>query len=487
MSLKYVFFFLFIFQSVSAQSDKSIVSFVASATQSSALRHATWALYAEDIESGKVLVNTNAEKSLAPASGLKLFTSAAALELLGSDFKFETQLFYRGRLAANGQLDGDIIIRGSGDPTLGSALVPGSMTMEDLLQNWVKTIRNAGIRSISGSVIADATLFEDSPIPGNWLWVDMGNYYGTGVSALSINDNLYTLVFQPGIKPGSPAKVLRTEPKLPKLQFDNQMLTGKPGSGDNGYIFRAPNANIATLRGTIPAGVDEFSIKGSLPDPAFLYANTLRDHLNQNGITVYRPAQKINKSIHYNDVTLLVSTYSPRLSEIVEVLNKRSVNHIAEQLLFALSVDSIRSGKRAVGLKRIKKFLTGLSIDTGALNLEDGSGLSPNNLISAKMMAQLLGKMEKRRSFEAFYNSMSLAGDPDDVGFFKSFGRNSVIEKKCRIKSGLIQGVRSHSGYLTTKSGRLIAFSFIANNLTKSYRKIDKIHETLLVHLAENY
>ena len=486
MYKKFIFLFLFIFQTAIAQTNKSIDSFLASARQSSALRHAQWALYAEDIESGKVLLNINAEKSMAPASGLKLFTSAAALELLEPDFQFETQIFYRGRLGTAGRLTGDIIIRGGGDPTLGSDLVPGSLALEELMESWVKAIRNAGIKSVSGSVIADATLFEDSPVPGSWPWVDLGNYYGAGISALSIHDNQYSLFFKPGSRPGSPARVLRTEPKVPNLKFDNQMRTGKPGSGDNGYIFRAPNANIATLRGTIPAAVKEFSIKGSLPDPALFCALTLRDYLIQSGIAVHRPAQELNDPIYHKDGILLVTSHSPHLSGIVEVLNKRSVNHIAEQLLFALSVDSIGIGKRDIGLRRVKHFLTRLGIDTGPLNLEDGSGLSPNNLISAKMMVQLLRMMKGQKGFDSFYHSMSLAGDPDDDGFFKSFGQNTIIEKKCRIKSGLIKGVRSHSGYLTTKSGRLTAFSFIANNLTKSYRKIDKIHETLLVHLAEN-
>ena len=103
------------------------------------------------------------------------------------------------------------------------------------------------------------------------------------------------------------------------------------------------------------------------------------------------------------------------------------------------------------------------------------------------LVAVLLRAMHSKKSFKVFYKSMSLAGDAHDMGFFKKFGRNTVIEKKCRIKSGLIQGVRSHSGYLTTKSGKLIAFSFIANNFTGRYPKIDRIHEALLIRLAETH
>lgn len=482
------FFILFLFVQIGfSGNNSSLQKTVDSFNNSDALRHAQWGLYAEFVDSGEALLQLNANKSLAPASGLKLFTSAVALETLGPDFQFETSLYQSGMISKGGRLLGNLIIQGSGDPTLGSGEIADTLPLEALMQNWVEIIENAGITQIDGSILSDGTLFEDKAVPGNWLWIDLGNYYGTGVDALSINDNLYHIFFSPGRKPGLAAAVRRTEPTVPGLIFKNQMLTGAVGSGDNGYIYRGPNSNIATLRGTIPAGVKEFSIKGSLPDPALFTAGYLREKLLDAGINVLGTYSKVEDKPAYENLTLLDRMQSPKLSKIIERLNKRSVNHYAEQLLFTLSVDSIGVGKREIGLACVKKFLEKNQINTDPLSLQDGSGLSPNNMISAKMMVELLSRMKRKPNFEVFYESLSLAGDTGDIGFFKKFGQNTVIEKKCRIKSGLIEGVRSHSGYLITQSGRMIAFSFIANHLKTSFRKIDNIHKELLIQLAKEY
>lgn len=487
MFKRFFIIFLLNLTMVFAQNRQNLNELFATHQTSKTLAYAQWALYAEYVDSDKIILDKNSNMSLAPASGLKLFTTAAALELLGENFRFETKLYYSGAIDKNGVLNGNLYIRGGGDPTLGSDKVNGSLNLEELMQSWVNVVSNAGIREINGAIIADDQLFDSVPVPGNWLWIDLGNYYGAGVSALTIHDNLYHLYFKPGYKKGMPAQVLRTEPEIEGLSFDNRMRTGTVHSGDNGYIFRAPNSYVATLRGTIPTGVKEFSIKGSLPQPALFVARYFKNYLSINGISVSKPAVLMKSEGEYNKWRPIHTTYSPKLSDIIYVLNKRSVNLYAEQLLRYLAVKKSGVGNLDKGLKAIQTFLTENKIDLSGLHLEDGSGLSPNNLITAKMMTQLLKVMKTKKSFKVFYNSLALAGDKDDLGYFKKFGRNTIIEKKCRIKSGLIQGVRSHSGYLTAKSGKLIAFSFIANNFTEHYSKIDKIHEALLIRLAETH
>jgi len=470
-----------------SQTSQKLHQFIEKNLESPVLKQAQWALYAEYVDSDKIILDINSNMSLTPASGLKLFTTAAALEILGLDFRFETKLYYNGMIDKNGILNGNLYIRGGGDPTLGSNKVNGSLYLEKLMKSWVNAVKKAGITKINGAVVADDKLFESVSIPGNWLWIDLGNYYGAGISALTINDNLYHLFFRPGVKSGMPARVLRTEPEIPELTFNNQMLTGAAHSGDNGYIYRAPGCYQAVLRGTVPAGRKEFAIKGSLPQPALFTARYLKKSLISESISVLKPANKLSEKGSYEEWTQFHSTHSPILADIIYVLNKRSVNLYAEQLLRYLSVYKSGDGTLKDGRKTILKFLSENGIDLSGLHLEDGSGLSPNNLITTEMMVQLLKMMHTKKSFNVFYNSLALAGDANDLGYFKNFGKNTIIEKKCRIKSGLIQGVRSHSGYLTAKSGRLIAFSFIANNFTVPHSKIDKIHETLLIHLAETH
>ncbi|RPI67905.1 MAG: hypothetical protein EHM47_15180, partial [Ignavibacteriales bacterium] len=201
--------------SIYAQAINEIVSSIKSSEE---FKNASWGIYAEFTDNGEVIINFDGYKSLAPASGLKIFTSSAALNYLGEDFRFTTDLYVKGNVSNEGTLDGDLIIRGGGDPTLGSVIVKGSLPLDTLMQVWSEAVKAAGIKKIDGSVISDDFLFDRVPLPDYYPWIDMGNYYGAGTSALTIHDNLYFLYFKPG-NPGEPAEILRTYPVIPKLSF----------------------------------------------------------------------------------------------------------------------------------------------------------------------------------------------------------------------------------------------------------------------------
>jgi D-alanyl-D-alanine carboxypeptidase/D-alanyl-D-alanine-endopeptidase (penicillin-binding protein 4) len=337
---------------------------------------------------------------------------------------------------------------------------------------------------MTGKVISDALLFEPETVPDNWVWVDLGNYYGAGVSALSIHDNLYRLYFKPGKHPGDPAEILHTRPAVPGLVFLNRMRTGKKGSGDNGYIFRAPNCFQAETRGTIPAGVDSFSIKGSLPKPALFTARYLEKQLRLAGLSIRKPAEQTKAAPAYKTFTLFHTTFSPTLSDIIYMLNKRSVNLYAEMLLRALPVAQGEKGSLNAGLKHLRDFLETHHIADNGYQQEDGSGLSRNNHLTPRMMVRLLDHMRLSPNFNYFYNSLAVAGNPKDPGYFRQFGAGTVLADNCRIKSGLIQDVRSFSGYVKDPQGKWILFSFLVNNFEGQYKKVDAVFKEILLQLA---
>ena len=452
---------------------------------SAEFENAVWGIYAQYADNGEEIINSDGNKSLAPASGLKLFTSSAGLYYLGEDFRFSTGLFIRGNLN-NGVLDGDIIIKGGGDPALGSSIVKGSLPLDSLMQEWVLSVKAAGIEKINGSVIADDFLFDRIPLPDYYPWIDMGNYYGAGTSALTVNNNLYYLYFKPG-KPGEPAEVLRTDPVIEGLTFTNFMKTGPAGSGDNGYIYASPGQFKAVLRGTVPAGVNEFSIKGSIPDPPLFAVQYFTKSLMDNGIDVSGASYLSEYPVDISGLQKIHTTYSPPLKDIVFIINKLSNNLYTEQLLKMIGVYEFKEGSVDKGIDGVEKFLKTLNVNTKGLRLFDGSGLSRTNMITANMMCALLTSVTKQNFFEAFYNSLGVAGDPEDISAFKNFGSNTVIAYNARIKSGTINGVRSHSGYIKAKSGRLVSFSFIANNFTVSSNRINQEHIKLLRAIAEEY
>jgi D-alanyl-D-alanine carboxypeptidase/D-alanyl-D-alanine-endopeptidase (penicillin-binding protein 4) len=449
------------------------------------LKHAQWSVYAEYVENGKVIIDLNGGKSLTPASGLKLLTTAAALDILGEKYKFKTRLYYDGKITSEGILEGNLYILGGGDPTLGSNTVKGSLPLDSLMMKWTSTVIKLGVKKINGAIYADDFLFDNNPLPDNWFWVDIGNYYGAGTSALCINENLYYLYFKPGSRSGSSTKVIRTEPEIPGLKFINYIKTGRRRSGDNGYIYCAPGQFTATLRGTIPSGVKEFSIKGSIPDPALFSAQYFHNFLLKSGIAVSQPPARLKQRINYNENKKILTTYSLPLKDIVYMLNKRSINLYAEQLLKTIALKENGASSFKQGVKVLKNFLKNNEIPVEGLHLYDGSGLSPTNTITTKTMVKLLSYMSGHQAFNSFYNSLGIAGDPDDIGFFSGFGAGSAIANNARIKSGLITNVRSHSGYLKTRSGRLIAFSLIANNFDGKLSGINKIHKSVLIMLAK--
>jgi D-alanyl-D-alanine carboxypeptidase/D-alanyl-D-alanine-endopeptidase (penicillin-binding protein 4) len=472
------------FININAQRSTNLNNLINEFKNSTTLRNGQWSIYAEYADSSQPIISLNSDEALAPASCMKLVTTSAALNYLGENFQYETSLYYDGKISSSGTLNGNIYIAGSGDPTLGSSSVTGSLSLDDLMKTWINAIAEKGIKTIHGSVIADDLLFDDIPIPDNWYWVDIGNYYGASTSALSINNNLYYLYFKPSKKIGSKAEVLRTEPKIPGLHFINYMKTGTQGSGDNGYIYCTPGQFTATLRGTIPAGVKEFSIKGSIPDPPLFAAQYLTKKLEENKIYVSKPAAKLKSQISYNKNKKIISTYSPKLKDIIYYINKRSDNLYTEQLLKTIAYYQTGTGSFDKGFEVLKNFLNENRIPTDGVNFFDGSGLSRSDAITTQTITKLLTFNTKQKYFDSFYNSLGVAGDTNDEGYFKKFGNNTPVEYNARLKDGYIGGVRSHSGYIRTKSGRLIAFSFIANNFNGSSKDVNNIHLKLMIELA---
>lgn len=449
------------------------------------LDHSQWSVYAEYAENEKIILDHNSEFSLAPASCQKVIPTAMALYYLGEDFKYKTKIYYDGEISNNGVLNGNVYIVGSGDPTLGSDKVDGSLSLENLMNEWVKAIKKVGIKKIFGSIISDNLLFEEQAIPDDWVWTDIGNYYGTGTSSLCINDNLYYLYFKPNESVGKKAEVIRIEPKIENLKFTNYMKTGKEGSGDNGYIFCAPKQYNAILRGTIPQGESEFSIKGSMPDPALFTAQYFTKFLENNGIKVAKSGKKLKSSIKYDERKIIHITYSPPMGKIIEITNKLSVNLYTEQLLKTVGYFKKGKGSWDAGIEIINDFFREHEVDISGLSLKDGSGLSRTNQVTTKILSKLLSIMSRQKNFDIYYNSFSTAGDKNDLGYLKKFGLESKVQNNAKIKTGLINGVRSHSGYVHSKSGKLITFSLIVNNYNCSVSDINKLHEKVVEMLAD--
>lgn len=369
-------------------------------TQDPSWKHATVSAYAVNMETGEVVLYQGGDIALTPASCVKAITTAAALQILGPDTRFETTLEYDGVLEASGVLQGNLYIHGGGDPCLGSDRLASCLTWDRQIEVWREAVQNAGIKKIIGKVIGDETRWEKARAAPTWYWEDLGNYYGAGASALSFHENSYTLYFKPGKMEGAATQILRTEPLLPRLEMHNEVVTGPIGSGDRASIYGSEFSEVQHVRGTVPAGVAEFSIRGAIPDPATFCSDALTEALEKNGISVKKQEISSSQRIVFH------KTLSPPVKEIVQVTNQVSHNLFAEHLLKKIGEVVKGKGSEKMGTEAVKDFLHAQQVDLTGLNIADGCGLSRSNLVSSKQFVTFLLAMKKSPVFPDFFTSL---------------------------------------------------------------------------------
>jgi D-alanyl-D-alanine carboxypeptidase/D-alanyl-D-alanine-endopeptidase (penicillin-binding protein 4) len=224
-------------------------------------KHASISFLAIDSESNQVIAELNPDLSIASASTVKLFSTAAALELIGPNYQPETRIYIDGSIE-NGVLKGNVWIRGGGDPSLGSRYFNSIGKQSDFLEKWVESIKSLGIQSITGSVIADGSGFSYDGVPDGWSWNDIGNYYGAGPSGICLFDNMVSYYFKTGSTAGSATTLQSTFPEIEKLVFHNRIKSEKV-NGDNSYLYGGPYSLDRFGKGSLPLNQTSFEVKGS--------------------------------------------------------------------------------------------------------------------------------------------------------------------------------------------------------------------------------
>jgi len=472
MHLKFLFiYFLLLSQLITAQ-EKAIKLLLAD----SSMIHAAASVYIVNSETGEPIFELDPEMSLTPASVMKLVTSSAALELLGPEYTFKTRIGYTGSLNQHsGLLKGNIIIEGGGDPVLGSENFISHYG--NFLENWINEIRKLGIKKVEGRVITDDSRYDYQPVPPKWLWEDAGNYYGAGAYGLSIFDNSFEIHFRTFAE-GSIPVIKGFNPEFCRYELINRLKAS--GNSDKGYIFSAPYSDNGWIEGSIPANREDFVLNASVSDPPLLLAEIITKMLDSTGISVSgdpSTARIISNSSGMKPV-IISEISSPPLKVIIEVLNHESVNLYAEHLLKELGKIYRNDGTTVAGVDVLYEFLEDSRINSAGIFLEDGSGLSPMNSISAKGVAEILSYMRNSsKFFNDFYASLPEAGKE---GTLKNCFSDPVFNGNLRAKSGSMTRVRSYAGYCRTLSGNDLTFCIIINNYSRtSQRIVTRIEEIL--------
>ncbi|MEM7039968.1 MAG: D-alanyl-D-alanine carboxypeptidase/D-alanyl-D-alanine-endopeptidase, partial [Bacteroidota bacterium] len=280
------------------------------------------------------------------------------------------------------------------------------------------------------------------------------------------------------------------EPEMPDVDFVNEMGTGRRGSGDQGYIYGAPYTYLRYLRGTIPQGKSEFSIKGSIPDPALFTAQSLKRALEAESISV-NGAHETLRRLKLADKapsaarTVVYTHKSPKLKDIIYWLNKKSVNLYAEHLVKMIGHVQKKEGSNRAGTDAIAAYWRGQGVNVEGLHMKDGSGLSRYNGVTPRQLCKMLRVNAGKDYFETFYASLPIAGDASDPGTLKRMCRNTSAANNVRAKSGYISRVRAYTGYVDTKSGKRLCFAMMSNNFTCKASEMRKIFEGLMVAMAD--
>lgn len=414
-----------------------------------------------DVATGERVAAVNPDLAAIPASTQKLLTTAVAMDVLGPDHLFTTQLVMTGELE-NGILQGDLYLIGGGDPSLGSPYLKDVPGLDALLERWTAAVQRAGITRINGRVIGDASYYGTDGTAGGWPWSDIGNYYGSGAVGLNLHENFYFLDLLQRSREGSTPPVQKTRPEVPGLHLTNELRSGPRGSGDQAYIYGAPYNYENYVRGTIPVGTRRFTIKGALPDPPLFAAQALCRHLEDRGIPVALAAESDRTlgSGRFQPGRVLDTYDSPDLATLVDRTNLRSNNLYAEALL--REVNKARGGE-AFELSSgevLKDWLADRGLPVAAVRLEDGSGLATRNFFPASFMTAFL---RQQADAGRWRKSIPLAGR---TGSMRGFLKGTAAEGRLSAKSGSLGAVRAYAGYATRRDGRELAFAIMVNNFT---------------------
>ncbi|KEY19336.1 D-alanyl-D-alanine carboxypeptidase/D-alanyl-D-alanine endopeptidase [Kaistella antarctica] len=426
---------LYFTQNVAQNLDAATKKLLASAPAYSA----NVSIYVAD-ENGNFIYENNGNKGLSSASTQKIFTAAAALETLGNDFQYVTTASYSGKVSG-GNLEGNLFITSTGDPTLGSWRYDGYKP-ENFKQKLIQSIKEKGISKIVGDLIIDDSYFDFQTIPGGWAWNDLGNYYGAGVWGVNWRENQFDMQMA-----GGEIKNLNID--LPNVTWVNEIKTG--GSSDQSLIFTAPHSDVAYINGILPAKA--MTVSGATPNPPFTLGHEIKNWFQEAGIefmgkVTSTSQQKITgeKISSAPKSNLLLEYQSPTLDKIIFWFMRKSVNFYGETLIKTLGKEKKNEGSFNAGISYLKDFWKAKGINSAMINFADGSGLSPQNYVSARAEVQSLLYSKKQPWFNEFFDGFPTQGNG------------------MKMKSGTMKNTKTFAGYHTSKDGKKYVFAIIINN-----------------------
>jgi serine-type D-Ala-D-Ala carboxypeptidase/endopeptidase (penicillin-binding protein 4) len=466
----------------------------------------------------ETLYSQNAGKLFTPASNTKLFTTAAALALIGPDYKFRTTIETTGTLDRYGRLNGDLVLVGHGDPNLSGRELPYDLRTQrnddpiQALETLADALVQKGVKFIDGDIVADDSYFAFERYGEGWSQDDLVWADGAPVSALTVNDNVVFVNILPADRPGEKAFV-SVKPFADYYRIDNRIITTPAGTGRKFYVNREPGSTVVTLWGNMPlddAGANEAL---AIEDPAEFAAGLFRQLLEKRGIVIYgkqrthhtelaalstfsviaiapsrggrdndsqsRPPRPLK-----TDQPIVLASYESKpLLQDVRVVNKVSQNLHAEILLRLLGRERGNAGTIEGGLEVLRGFLTQAGISNDQYVFYDGSGLSRQNLVTPHAVVQLL-RYSSTQPWGADYKATFPVSGVD--GSLSERLNSPHMQSRVMAKTGSLGGVKTLSGYATTDAGQMIVFSILSNNFNLPAKRVTDAIDQLVQAIVDD-
>ncbi|MFN2500640.1 MAG: D-alanyl-D-alanine carboxypeptidase/D-alanyl-D-alanine-endopeptidase [Pyrinomonadaceae bacterium] len=449
------------------------------------------------LNSGKMIFENDSEKYFMPASNMKNFTVAAALEKLGPDFKFVTSVYANSHPDANGTILSDLRIYGRGDISISTAFFGTSAsdpeTYHKGIDRLVDRIAAAGVKRVEGSIVGDESHFKGFAIPGTWEWDDLQWYYGAEISALSINDNAVDISVMPGSTVGSPCVVTISPPNT-LFQINSTCTTG--GARRALGINKRLDRNVLEITGSIPSNDAGYRSSITITHPADLFVSILKQRLEKRGIPVAGTARTMVPNTVIDTNVEIAKLESPPFREIAAKTMKPSQNMFTETILWTLgeyarersssesTANGVSSGIRdsfQLGIAAVKEFSTSIGIPADGIVQHDGSGLSRHDLITPSAVVTLYTHMaNKSRHAQVWSDSLTIGGVD---GTLANRFRGTAAAGNIRGKTGTIDQVSALSGYMTTAAGERLVLSIVVNGVPETRTRTSLI-DAIVTDLA---
>ncbi|MFY3793073.1 D-alanyl-D-alanine carboxypeptidase/D-alanyl-D-alanine endopeptidase [Ureibacillus sp. MALMAid1270] len=446
-------------------------------TISSELGTSNISVSVRSLDNGKLIYQNNGDVGIKPASTLKLLTASAALDVLGENYRFTTELYIDGQVKDN-VLNGNLYVKGGGDPTL----------QEENFKTFSNVLKRAGITSISGHLYGDDSMFIGPQLTPGIAKHDESYYYAARTSALTMSpDDDYdsgTILIEVNANTIGKSPTIDVKPNLSGMIITNKAITVDANDKNTIEIYREYNTNKIFITGNIPFG-DSTKEWISVLDPTINTLHALKQILKESGIS-FSANSMIDRKVVPTNAELIYTKKSIPLKSIMTPFLKLSNNGIADILVKTMGKEQFGVGSLQHGLQVLNDYGRSIGLEMNQWSFEDGSGMSHSNRITANQLSNLLFLVKNKPYYPTLYNSLPIGGIQDRLvgGSLKDRYKNPNLINRVVAKTGYISGVYTLAGYFKAKSGKQYIFSILTQEQTTiKLSSIDEVVETFI----ENY